>query len=214
MPQAEAMTVIDHPTADILAVAAKCFRERGYGATSIDEVARGVGATKGRVYYHFKSKSDLFAAVFRSGMTMLSDAIDPVCRLDLPAAEKLRRMATTHVGTVIRTQAFQRVVWEGVEMHRRGATTPDQRMALDELANQRHDYGELFRPVMEQARRNGVLDYPNPSVALQLMLMTLNTPIIWYSPRAGETENDRENLIAQVVDYAMSGLGEGRVKRP
>ncbi|WP_158284692.1 TetR/AcrR family transcriptional regulator [Oricola cellulosilytica] len=208
MPQTEIATVIDHPPADILSVAARCFEERGYDATSIDEVARGVGATKGRVYHHFRSKADLFAAVFRSGMAMLSEAVEPILERDYAPVEKLRRLASAHTRTILSTKAFQRVVWEGVEMHLRGATTPGQREALDALARARNTYGEVFRPVMEAARRDGMLDYPNPSVALQLFLMTLNSPVIWYSPREDETEADRERLVAQTVDFAMAGLGE------
>ncbi|MGD9915173.1 MAG: TetR/AcrR family transcriptional regulator [Rhizobiaceae bacterium] len=52
---------VDSSRADILRTAALCFMERGYYATSIDDVARKLGATKGRIYHHFPSKGDLFA---------------------------------------------------------------------------------------------------------------------------------------------------------
>ena len=37
---------------EILDAAAECFMEQGFHATSIDAVARRMGATKGRVYHH------------------------------------------------------------------------------------------------------------------------------------------------------------------
>lgn len=203
----KAMPIPDHPTADILAEAARCFQDRGYEATSIDEVARGVGATKGRIYYHFRSKADLLAAVFRTGMQVLRAEVLPICELDLPAAEKLERMARAHTTTLIRTRPFQRVVWQGVHMQMREASSPDQRQVLDELAAARDEYAELFRPVIMQAREDGVLSYDSTSIALQLFLMSLNSPVIWYSPRQGETGADIDRLTNQIVGYAMAGLG-------
>ncbi len=39
------------------------------------------------------------------------------------------------------------------------------------------------------------------------MFVSLNSPIFWYAPRAGETEKDVNKLVEQVVAYAMLGLG-------
>jgi AcrR family transcriptional regulator len=107
--------------------------ERGYSATSIDDVARRLGATKGRIYHHYSSKSDLFADVFRFGMEMNYRAIEPLRRSGERAVERWRKMALIHVVQMISTRQFQRVVWEGVEMQLRGATTPEQRTAFAEL---------------------------------------------------------------------------------
>lgn len=37
-----------------------CFLSSGYGATSVDEIARASGFSKGGIYWHFKSKEDIF----------------------------------------------------------------------------------------------------------------------------------------------------------
>lgn len=47
----------------LLDSAAKVFAERGYRGTSVDEVAEGAGVTKGALYWHFKSKEELFFAL-------------------------------------------------------------------------------------------------------------------------------------------------------
>src|SRR5438067_8683685 len=52
--------------AALLAAAADHFAKRGIAATSIDDVAASVGLTKGAVYAHFASKSDLVRAIFES----------------------------------------------------------------------------------------------------------------------------------------------------
>ena len=60
---------------EILEAAAACFMEQGFHATSIDVVARRMGATKGRVYHHYQSKVDLFFDVHRLGMALLFVAL-------------------------------------------------------------------------------------------------------------------------------------------
>lgn len=42
------------------------FGERGYAATSLDEVVERAGVTKGALYHHFAGKADLFAAVYEA----------------------------------------------------------------------------------------------------------------------------------------------------
>ncbi|WP_198174202.1 TetR/AcrR family transcriptional regulator [Mesorhizobium xinjiangense] len=198
--------VADNSRMDILGAAARCFMERGYAATSIDDVARSLGATKGRIYHHFPSKADLFAAVFRAGMDMNYAAVRPYCDLPGPAVKRWRMMAMAHVLQMIDTKAFQRAVWIGVEMHLRGATTPQQRSVLNELIEYRSNYSNQFREVLLAGRDEGVFCFDDLSITNQLMFMTLNSPIFWYTPRVGETRADIEIIARQIVDYAEGGL--------
>ncbi|WP_158264381.1 TetR/AcrR family transcriptional regulator [Nitratireductor sp. StC3] len=198
--------VVDSSRADILRAAATCFMERGYASTSIDDVARSLGATKGRIYHHFPSKADLFAEVFRAGMDMNYQAVEPYRHLPGPALPRWRKMAMVHVVQMIDTKPFQRAVWIGVEMHLRGATTPAQREVFNELLEYRSTYGKLFRETLLQGREEGVFRFDDMSIANQLMFMTLNSPIFWYSPRVGETRSDIESIARQVVDFAQGGL--------
>ena len=198
--------VADSSRIDILRAAAICFMERGYTATSIDDVARRLGATKGRIYHHFPSKADLFADVFRYGMDINYEALAPFRGMAGPALARWRRMAKAHVLQMIDTKPFQRAVWLGVEMHLRGATTPEQRSVFNELIAYRERYGAQFRETLLKGREEGVFGFDNASIASQLMFMTLNSPIFWYSPRTGETRADIEAIADQVVDYAQGGL--------
>ncbi len=198
---------VDGARADILEAAARCFMERGYTETSIDDVARSLGATKGRIYHHFRSKADLFAEVFRTGMDMNYATVTPFRDLPGRASARWKRMAFAHVMQMITTQPFQRAVWMGVEMHLRGATTPEQRTVFSELLQYRTDYGHIFRAVILKAREEGDFNFDNVSITNQLMFMTLNSPIFWYAPRVGETRSDIEDLAQQVVTCAWRGLG-------
>ncbi len=47
----------------LLAAARDAFGDRGYGPTSVEEIVRRAGMTKGALYHHFRDKDDLFTAV-------------------------------------------------------------------------------------------------------------------------------------------------------
>lgn len=200
---------------DILDAAANCFMERGYTETSIDDVARSLGATKGRIYHHYRSKADIFAEVFRIGMDMNYAAIESFRNMGGPAALRWQKMAFAHAVQMVVTKPYQRTVWVGVKMHLRGATTPEQRSVFEELLNYRTEYANVFREAIIQGRQDGDFHFDDLSITNQLMFVTLNSPIFWYAPRAGETRADIEYLAAQVVTAAYRGLGgEEKGKRP
>jgi len=49
---------------EVLAAADRLFVERGFHATSVDQIAQAAGYTKGAVYSNFAAKEDLFFAVY------------------------------------------------------------------------------------------------------------------------------------------------------
>ena len=50
--------------AQIVEAAFACFAEKGYHATTMDDLVRASGLSKGSLYWHFRSKQDVFLAVF------------------------------------------------------------------------------------------------------------------------------------------------------
>lgn len=187
--------------------AALCFQERGFAATSIDWIAVRIGSTKGRIYHHFPSKADLFFEVYRAGMEMSLAGIQPHLAEKSSPASRLRKMLKAHVLSMIRTQPFQRVVWEGVEMLRQNALPEPHHQKLGELAALRQDYADHFRRVMEDAKAEGDLDYDHVSIAINTMLMAVNGPVFWFRPREGQTDSEIEAIADECAQYAMAALG-------
>jgi AcrR family transcriptional regulator len=67
----------------LLAEAQRLFRERGYAATSLEQIAEAAEVTKGAIYGHFSSKEDLMlsamdAALTPDHATMLYDESRPL----------------------------------------------------------------------------------------------------------------------------------------
>jgi len=54
----------------------KLFSEKGYDATSIEEITATVGVAKGTLYYHFNSKEEIFNFLVEEGMKLLINSIE------------------------------------------------------------------------------------------------------------------------------------------
>ncbi len=54
----------------------KLFSEKGYDATSIEEITATVGVAKGTLYYHFSSKEEIFNFLIEEGMKLLKISIE------------------------------------------------------------------------------------------------------------------------------------------
>ena len=54
----------------------KLFAEKGYDATSIEEITGTVGVAKGTLYYHFSSKEEIFDFLVEEGIKLLQNSVD------------------------------------------------------------------------------------------------------------------------------------------
>ncbi|WP_125182773.1 TetR family transcriptional regulator [Minwuia thermotolerans] len=92
----------------ILDAAERVFFERGVSRTTLDQIARAAGVTRGAVYWHFHNKSDLFNTVVeRVRMPMESAFYQIVESAD--TLEDLERICATYLVEVHRNERLQRV---------------------------------------------------------------------------------------------------------
>jgi AcrR family transcriptional regulator len=98
--------------AQILDAAGAVFCEQGYGAASVDAIAKRANVSKATLYAHFDSKDELFAAVVASACRQFSEGLEGVDLDRLPVKEALREMARSFMALILsaRSLAIRRVV--------------------------------------------------------------------------------------------------------
>jgi AcrR family transcriptional regulator len=69
----------------IVKAATSSFGERGFAATTMDDIAAGARVAKGAVYHHFPTKEALFEAVFEQVSLDLVSDIDRISRAEKDA---------------------------------------------------------------------------------------------------------------------------------
>lgn len=73
----------------VLRAAAQLFNERGFHATSLDDVAERLHITKPTLYYNIKNKDEILFKCVSRGLDMLRDAIRAVGQSGGTAQDKL-----------------------------------------------------------------------------------------------------------------------------
>lgn len=191
---------------EILDAAAECFMAMGADAASIDDIARSLGATKGRIYHHYSSKGALLSAVRMRAVKFTLEAIEPVLNINETASNNLRNMAYTHVITVLETFAYHRVVLQHYRKRVAKSTTDYERELIAEIDKKREEYENLYRNVISSGMKSEEFKTADLSVALHSVLLMLNSPIFWFTPLETNKRKNRQAIAEQLADMAVACL--------
>jgi AcrR family transcriptional regulator len=82
----------------IIDVAARAFAEHGYAGTSLNDVIRATGLTKGGFYFHFESKSELAIAVLDQVRSDWRDSVLEAASSEARAVDRIALVMRALVG--------------------------------------------------------------------------------------------------------------------
>lgn len=85
---------------EILAAAARMFREKGYHGTSVRDIAESVGLLKGSLYHYIRSKEELLARLFEGALEGTVRELEIIASREDSASERLRDMVKAYVASV------------------------------------------------------------------------------------------------------------------
>lgn len=190
----------------IVEAAAVAFSRRGFAATKIDDVAELLGTTKGFIYYHFKSKSDLFLAIHHDALSTDLALLEPIATTTAPPDRKLFDMLYAHAKLITDHNPVHRVVVQGVEQHLAGATTPLQRHLLEEIVALRDRYERLFLDVIVEGIAQGCIRAEDPRLAVKAVLGAVSWMTMWYKPTFAKSEGETNELARKVSKVAIGGV--------
>jgi AcrR family transcriptional regulator len=191
---------------EVVEAAATVFMDRGFRATSMDDIAEVLGSTKGRIYHYYRSKTDIFLDVLILAMSDLLSRIEPiVAREDLPPDQRLRAAAEMHARVMMTKSARSRVAVQGAEMHlMQEDAGVKQRAALRSFIEMRDEYEQHFADMVAEGTKGGLFRDVAPRLATKAMLGSLNWINMWYRPGADGLTVDR--IAAEFATYVVNGL--------
>src|SRR5437016_10866458 len=76
--------------------AAQIFRDRGFDATSVSDVARALGLTKAGLYHYFDSKESLLFEIMSFGLDRVRDEVVIPVRAIRDPEQRLRQLVVRH----------------------------------------------------------------------------------------------------------------------
>jgi AcrR family transcriptional regulator len=162
----------------VYAAALRLFTEKGYHATSMQDIAAAVGLYKGSLYHYIGSKEELLARVFERGMGTLLDEVEAiVADTSLAASRQLRLILRAHVGAVAENREALTVY-----LHEFRALAGEAQRATDGVREQRDRYRRLVESVVERGVRSGEFGAADVAIATLAVLGMCNWIVQWYRP--------------------------------
>jgi AcrR family transcriptional regulator len=181
----------------ILECASRLFYERGYGATSIRDIAEAVGISSSTMYHHFTNKQDVLHAVVSRFMTDFVDATVPTLRdRALSPTERMRRTVSLHI-EISDDRRPELLVGNPI----RYALDPAEK---DEGIKLQTAYHDAVRDTIDEGCRTGEFTVRDVSITTMAVLDMLNGIREWFSPGGTLT---RPEVIDRYVDLVMTILG-------
>ncbi|GAA1867126.1 TetR/AcrR family transcriptional regulator [Pseudonocardia ailaonensis] len=192
---------------EILDAAAKAFSQRGYAATSIDDVADVLGCTKGRIYHYFRTKGDLFIGIHQQSLEWALAAVGPVAeQADLPAPEKLREMVRRHAMHLMEHADYMGPAQHHAEMNL-ASEGRDKGDAVRGIFEMRRRFESFFTDVVEAGIADGSFRDADPNLMAKAALGISNWMSVWFRPGSqGDTKAEREHMAEELAEFAVRGM--------
>jgi len=198
VPQMPREAVVDSRQ-EILRTAARLFQQRGYDATSMNDVAAALKLSKGGLYHHFQSKDEILFEIMDHAMQITQErVIKPVLTIAHPV-DRLRALIRLHIEVVLSPRDREITVM----LHENHPLPPALRKRIN---NRKKDYVHFVENLMAEVQ-NSQATKPKPAVspraAAFALLGMINWIYQWYKP---EGELQSHNLIPQFTELVFGGI--------
>jgi len=180
----------------ILETAARLICEKGYEATSIQDIADAAGLTKAGLYHHIRSKEHLLLEIQNYGMDVFEEK---VLHAVLPIENPLERLqACMEKNILLVTHGWSKEVT--IILHEHATLTGEARAQINARKKR---YVRFLESSFAEAIRDGLIRRVNPKVAAFAFLGMVLWVYKWFRP---DGEIPAEKLAAEMIDLFFGGL--------
>lgn len=181
---------------EVYAAALRLFTEKGYHATSMQDIADAVGLYKGSLYHYISGKEELLERVFEGAMdALLCDAERVIADASLSPRLQLRKLLEVHVMAVASNLDALTVY-----LHEYRALSAG---SFDKVREQRERYRELVETVIAHGVEMGEFGVVDVSITTLGVLGMCNWLAQWYRQ---DGRLSAEQIAEQFGDLVINGL--------
>ena len=183
--------------ADLVRVAARLFREKGFDATTIRDIAHAVGMRSGSPFYHFANKHELLMAVMEEGLRLGLDRIHAaLADTALTPAERFQTLVRTHYGILHDTGSD----FIPVMLHDWHALPAQYKRRIIELKDR---YDAAWQRTLDELHAQGLLR-ADAKLARLMIIGAINFSVTWYRAKPRSAKHvSLDVLAAQTVALVL-----------
>ena len=184
----------------VLSTAAQMFNERGFRATSLDDIAARLQVSKPTLYYYVKNKDEILLECVKKGLHLILEGIEASRKAGGNAVDQLRACMQVYADIV--TQPFGMCI---IRIGDEEVPEPSR----TELRRMKSEIDQAFRRLVAQGVQEGTLAPCDPKMTAFVIAGALSWIGRWYQSGG---EYSAAQVAEQCIGTLMHGvLGPGRV---
>ncbi len=179
---------------EICIKAAQLFKEKGYSAVTMRDLAATVGIKAASLYNHITSKQQILSETILEIAEQFIEGIDTITVQKTDTITKLKAVITQHI-TLTADNPYGMAALNNDWMHLEGK--------LDYYLELRTKYENKFKGIVKDGKESGELKDVNTEILLYSILTTLRNLYLWI-PKKGELKKDE--LIEGLTITLLQGV--------
>lgn len=179
----------------IFEAAIKVFSISGYNSATMDEVASVAGVAKGTLYYHFKSKEEIFKFIISQGMNVIKDEINEATSKEEDSIEKLKVLCKVQLSLIYRHKELFKVIMSQIWGQE------DRQLELRAIIQ---DYMEDISKFFKEAIDKNVIESGNPQLLAYAFFGTLTSVSVYELIH--QNDEDVNVITERLMNYIMNGI--------
>lgn len=181
---------------EILVASARLFKEKGYSAVTMRDLAQTLGIKAASLYNHINSKQEILAHIILSIAEEFTEGMAAILNSDQDTLEQLKNIIALHVEITSNNSngmASLNNDWMHLE---------DKQAYYLKL---RQDYEDNFRSIIKRGIANNELKQVDPEVTLFSILSTLRSLYLWIP---NKEDINKEKLAASLSEVLLNGINK------
>jgi AcrR family transcriptional regulator len=178
----------------ILRAASNVFRERGFAATGMREIAAEADLSPGNLYHYFSGKHEILYFCQDRALARMLGALDEMREHEGTATDRIRHVIRAHVRCVLDELG-------GATAHLEVEALPDE--LRGDIIEKRDRYEHGLRELVAGGVRAGELAPCDEALVTRAMLGAINWSARWYKPGGRQSA---EEVADGMADYLVRGL--------
>jgi AcrR family transcriptional regulator len=187
----------------IIVTAAQLFKQKGYEASSMRDIALVLNIEAASLYHHIKSKEEILELICFSMAQKFLSAIAEVNDIYFNAEEKLRKAILHHVEIITED------INKSAVFLREWRSLPEN--SLKDFMQLRNHYESEFTHIIENGMQEDIFENVDKKFAVLSILSSVNWINEWYQ---ADGKMNAEEIAKKISDFVMGGLRKKMVTDP
>ena len=179
---------------EILAVSARLFREKGFTATTMEDIAAELYITKPALYYYIKTKHDLLYEICESAINRLIEGVRQIKDLHSEPEDRLRDLVRLHVNMFSENGDIITVYLADE------SELPVEKR--DFIRSRSREYETMYREILDQGITGGVFRDLDVHMVVRAISGMCNWLSSWYRP---DGQMGADEIADIFVDLILNG---------